>query len=438
MSLSQERAVDDLVRTSLDSLDEELTAYLNACVRCGLCAQSCHYYLSDRNPESVPGYKLKKLGRLYGGLTGLRDPARNSPLEEPAAHSADELVRIAFGLCTMCGRCGFHCSVGLDISRVTHRLRAILSRSGNMPEGLGSTILAARDAGNNMRITREEWVDTVRWLEEDLRAEVSDERAAIPVDKSGARVLYAVNPREPKFYPLSLSAAAKVFNAAGEDWTLSSRFFDVTNYAYFAGDDALASRFAKNLFREAERLGVQALVLSECGHGYYAARWHVPKYGHERSPVVIRSIVELLRDYIREGRIEVNPRENSARVTLHDPCHLVRKGGIVEEQREILNYVASDFVEMTPNREKNFCCSGGGGSLSMSVFSELRRSSGRVKAEQIRKTGARVVASPCHNCIDQLVELDREYELGVRVLTVTELVANALILRGEQAEPEKG
>jgi Fe-S oxidoreductase len=289
-------------------------------------------------------------------------------------------------------------------------------------------VQAALETGNNMRITQDEWVDTIKWLEEDLRLEVSDEGASMPLDKHGSRILYAVNPREPKFFPLSLSAAAKVFYAAGEDWTLSSRFFDITNYSYFAGDDLKAARFSLNLFREAERLGVQHLVLSECGHGYYAARWHVPSHFRQKSSVSVMSILEVIWDYICSGRIKVDPGLSEQRVTLHDPCHLVRKGGIIREPREILKSVVTEFVEMAPNREKNFCCSGGGGSLSMTVFAERRRNAGRVKAEQIKKTGAEIVASPCHNCVDQLQELDRHYNLGVKVKTVTELVADALLL----------
>jgi hypothetical protein len=42
------------------------------------------------------------------------------------------------------------------------------------------------------------------------------------------------------------------------------------------------------------------------------------------------------------------------------------------------------------------------------------------------------VATPCHNCIDQLLELDRHYELGVGVRTVSELVADALVLPEKQ------
>ena len=50
------------------------------------------------------------------------------------------------------------------------------------------------------------------------------------------------------------------------------------------------------------------------------------------------------------------------------------------------------------------------------------------KADQIRRTGARIVATPCHNCIDQLMELNKVYELNVEIKTVAEIVADALIL----------
>lgn len=420
----------DLARMLTERLDCELTAYLDACVRCGLCAKSCHYYLTDGEPESIPGYKLNRVGGLYRRLVRLPDRVLSRAGTE--TRLTDEfltaMVDVAFGRCNMCGRCGFHCSIGLDVSKVTHRIRGVLGELGRVPEGLDSTVRAAVETGNNMRITRDEWVDTVKWLEEELRAEVSDERASMPLDVRGARILYAVNPREPKFFPLSLSAVAKVFYAAGEDWTMSSDFFDVTNYAYYSGDDAQAEMLAENLTSEAERLGVSALVLSECGHGYYSARWHVPRYANGKQRVQVLSILELLWDYIRTGRIKVDPSANKGRVTLHDPCHLVRKGGIIEEQRNILKRVVSDFVEMTPNRERNYCCSGGGGSLSMKVFANRRISSGRLKAEQIEKTEAEIVATPCHNCIDQLLELDRHYKLGVKILTVTELVANALVI----------
>ena len=130
--------------------------------------------------------------------------------------------------------------------------------------------------------------------------------------------------------------------------------------------------------------------------------------------------------FIRDGRIRMDPARVPQLVTLHDPCNLVRVGGVIEPQRQILTRAVARWVEMTPSGVQNFCCGGGGGQLSMTRFAR-RLEAGRVKADQIRATGARIVATPCHNCIDQLSELNKEYKLGVEVKTVCEIVAASLV-----------
>ncbi|MBM3317740.1 MAG: (Fe-S)-binding protein, partial [Candidatus Eisenbacteria bacterium] len=265
-------------------------------------------------------------------------------------------------------------------------------------------------------------------LSQSLGDEMGDAAAGIPIDQPGRRVLYLINPREVKFFPLSLIAAAGVFHAAGESWTLSSRFYDVTNYGFYSGDDAAADELTRRVMAEADALGVEEIVLSECGHGFRAFRWEGPDWMGRPYRLPVRSVLELLEEYLDGGRLRVDPARNSERVTLHDPCNLVRWGGVSEPQRRVLRRVVSDFVEMTPNRAHNFCCGGGGGMLSMSEFGERRVKSGRVKADQIRATGARIVATPCHNCADQLIEISKRYKLGVEIQAVAELVYNALAL----------
>jgi Fe-S oxidoreductase len=116
------------------------------------------------------------------------------------------------------------------------------------------------------------------------------------------------------------------------------------------------------------------------------------------------------------------------KVTLHDPCNLVRNGGIVNEQRYVLSHCVADFVEMTPYGVDNYCCGGGGGQLAMSEYNERRMSIGKLKADQIRNTGAKIVVTPCHNCVDQLMQLNAHYKLNVQIKTLAEIVADALIL----------
>ncbi len=414
-----------------EKLNSEYATYLNSCVHCGLCADSCHYYLSQKDIQSLPAYKLglaievfKKywsfMGRKVSWWTGAKK------LDHEMVR---EWVDSLFGRCTLCGRCSLNCSVGINIHYLIRAARSALVSLGLVPPGLQSTVDTALDKGNNMGIPKEDWIETVEWLEGELQEEVGDKKARLPLDEKGARLFYTVNPREPMFFPLSIVAAGKIFYAAGESWTFSSDNYDVTNYGLYSGDDEAAGIMSQRLVDSKNKLGCEILVLAECGHGFNSNRWEAPEWLSKKYGFEVRSILEIIEGYIREGRIQLDPSQNPDPITLHDPCNLVRLGGIVEEQRFILKHAASHFVEMQPNREKNYCCGGGGGQLAMTRFAQRRLEAGKIKADQIRSTGAKIVATPCHNCIDQLIELNKHYKLGVQVKTVSEIVADALVLR---------
>lgn len=414
-------------------LREAEAAYLNACVHCGLCAESCHYYRTEPALDNVPARKLDHVaaafkrhfttaGRLVPGLVGAR------PFDRAMVRAWLDTV---FGRCTLCGRCSLNCTIGIGLPRVFRAARAALAAMGLVPDDLQATVDNSLVHGNNMAITRADWVDTVQWLEEELQMETGDPGARLPLDKQGAKVLFTVNPREPKFFPLSLQASAKVFWAAGEDWTLASDpGWDLTNYGLFNCNDEQAGRITQNLVDAMERLGCTTLVIGECGHGFGSARWEGPEWLQRRYPFELRSVLELMDEYIESGRIKVDPSRNPKPVTLHDPCNLVRHGGVSEPQRRVLRRSAARFVEMTPSREHNFCCGGGGGQLAMAAYKDRRIRAGGIKAQQIRATGAEIVVAPCHNCIDQLMELNKEYKLGVQIKTVAEMVAEALVTAG--------
>jgi CheY-like chemotaxis protein len=139
------------------------------------------------------------------------------------------------------------------------------------------------------------------------------------------------------------------------------------------------------------------------------------------------SIFTMLR-YIKEGRIKVDKTRNSRPVTYHDSCNFARSCGIFEEPRELLRLVCTDFREMYPNRAENYCCTGGGGAMSMSEYTPERLKSGQIKANQLRDSEAEIVVTSCHNCVDGLTDVIRHYELDMEVTQLVNLVANALVI----------
>ncbi len=70
----------------------------------------------------------------------------------------------------------------------------------------------------------------------------------------------------------------------------------------------------------------------------------------------------------------------------------------------------------------------------MGEFRNRRFEVGQIKAEQIKATDAKIVATSCHNCIDQISELSRHYKLGLKVKNTCELVADALIIPGRESQ----
>jgi len=232
------------LRLFKDKIHHEYAAYLNSCVHCGLCSDSCHYYLTDKDIKSLPAYKLSlvnKVFKKYFSYSGKKIP-RWMDTKDFNQSMVKEWIDTLFGRCTLCARCTLNCTMGINIPYLIRVARGVLAEIGLVPPGLQSTVDTAIRTGNNMGIAKEDWLETVEWLEEELKAEVDDPEARLPLDNKGAEVFYTVNPREPMFFPLSILAVAKIFYAAGESWTFSSSNYDVTNYGLYSGDDEVYGR----------------------------------------------------------------------------------------------------------------------------------------------------------------------------------------------------
>lgn len=412
-------------------LNRQLAACLNTCAHCGICADSCHFYLATGDPKEVPAYKadrLRTIYKRYHDWTGRVAPswvgARN--LDDPAI---EEMVDSLFGSCTMCRRCTINCPMGIDMGLIARTARSMCDAAGLVPEGLQKGVDMTMDTGNNMGVTREEVIDTIDWLEEELREELDDPSIRIPLDKKGTRVLFVPIPFEIKDFPMAIQAIAKVMHAAGENWTMSTEAIDSTNLALFSGNDAAAATHAGRIADVAEKLEVQWVATSECGHGYRQFRWESENWLGRRFNFKIASLIEFLYHYLKKDIVRVDPAKAHGIYTYHDPCNLARNGGVIEEPRYILRKCVGDkFVEMAPNGVENICCSGGGGALTMAEYAPRRIEAGRVKADQIKAAGASTVVTGCHNCLVQHRDLNKIYKLNIKIVMPSEVVAETLVL----------
>jgi Fe-S oxidoreductase len=238
----------------------------------------------------------------------------------------------------------------------------------------------------------------------------------IPVDVEGADLLYVALAGAHSIIP-----AAAVFNAAGENWTLS--FFEAVNFGAFVGDPTKTKLILDRIVNEAKRLKVKEVCICECGTAY-----RVMKQLSGKQPFKVTSITEVHARYLREGRIKLDKTKLNGAATYHDPCQIARNGGVMDEPRYILQHLTDDFREMTPDPKYNWCCGGGGGLVALGEDTlDFRMKSSRVKADQVTATGAAVLTTACENCHTQLSNLNDHYKMGVKVEFLSSIVADALL-----------
>lgn len=419
-------------------VNRQVMLSLAACVHCGLCTDQCHYVLANPDdPTYAPAYKgdrLRKLFKAHIDWTGRTVPWWVGAKSVYTDEELEDLKDTVFGKCTNCRRCTYNCPMGVDMASFNRMARGLLVHVGVMPEGVAHVAKDQWEIGNQMGVLKEDYLETIQWMEEELQDELSPD-IRIPVDKRGAEVVYTINPREAKYDPRTIAEAAAIFHYAGEDWTMTSEGWDMTNFGLFNGDDELGGACSRRVYDAAREIGAKRIVISECGHGYRSTRCEGPNWSRTDLPGIEMesSIVAMLR-YIREGRIEVDRSRNTVPVTYHDSCNMARSCGMTEEPRELLRLVCEDFREMYPNRQENFCCTGGGGAMSMGEYAPRRLQSAKVKADQLRATGAKIVVTSCHNCVDGLTDLIKHYKLDMEVKQLVNLVYSAMIVPVPAAE----
>jgi Fe-S oxidoreductase len=403
-----------------EQIDGRVAAYLSSCVHCGLCAEACHFYVETGDPRYTPIHKLapmKKLWRreytFFGRLAsrlGIIDP-----LGEADFADWEELV---YDACTLCGRCSMVCPVGNDISAMLRKQREGFAAAGYAPDGLKSATRRTLETGSPMGVTWKTLQAQLRHVEKEVGLEV-------PVDRTGVDYLALLSSLEIMGFPEYIGAITRILHRAGVSWTLSSATFEATNSGVQIGDAAVARELLQRIFDAAEKLGVGNIISPECGHAYSAIRWESARIIGREPPFRIIHIVELLDQLQREGRLPTRGK-SGVRVTFHDPCNLVRKGGVVDEPRRLLNLVAEDFVECPDGGVMNWCCGGGGGVSANERAEGLRLEAFRRKKEQFESCGAEAVVTACANCRNILEEGLEHYAMDMEVLGLTELVAEYL------------
>jgi Fe-S oxidoreductase len=403
-----------------------LEVYTRISAKCSRCAAACQLYQTTGEDGDIPCHRSELLLRIYRryftrtGIVQARLLGGFTLTDEYLDEMAEAYYR-----CTACRRCKLTCPMGIDHGLVTHLSRWLLAEIDVIPKAL---LVAVREqlegVGNTSAIPVPALRDTCEFLEEELQ-ELYQVNAKFPVDVEGSEYVFFPAVSDFLLEAETLMGNAAVMHVTGGSWTIGTGNYDGINYGLFYSD-RMMERIVRNVVNEVRRLKGRKVLVGECGHATRSA-WFVPTFCGPDAPEVVNCMQYALQQ-LEAGKIPLKSDRILERVTYHDPCNIARAGRIIEEPREILKAICKDYVEMTPNRTQNYCCGGGGGTVSIDEIRAFRTGPlGRRKADQIRETGAHYLVAPCANCKKQLREVCEDNGLeNVQVVGLHDLLLKVI------------
>jgi Fe-S oxidoreductase len=447
----------------LDGMRERLAKFrsfrlfMDVCVRCGACADKCHFYLGSGDPKNMPVLRAELLrsiyrryftpaGRIFRGLAGGRELTEDVIKE----------LYYYFYQCTECRRCSVFCPFGIDTAEVTMIARELLNLVGLNINWVVEPAANCFRTGNHLGVQPHGFKDSLDFAADEIE-DITGIHIEVPINRKGAQILFVVPSADyfatPHYY--TLLGYLMLFKEIGLDYTFSAYASEGGNFGLFSSHEMMKILNAK-IYAEAKRLGVKWILGGECGHMWRVLHQYmdtmngpadfleVPvspitgtRFDHARSTKMVH-ICEFTADLIKNRKLKLDPSRNDRwRITFHDSCNTARGIGIFEEPRYIINQTCRNFFEMPENtiREQTFCCGSGAG-LGNDENIEMRLRGALPRANAVRyvrdQFGVNLLACICAIDKATLPTALEYWTPGVEVGGVHEFVGNALLMTGEK------
>ncbi len=434
-----------------------LQLFLDICVRCGACADKCHFFIGSGDPKNMPVLRTELLrsvyrknftlaGKVFGKFAGARELTEDV-LKEWFYY---------FYQCTECRRCSVFCPYGIDTCEITMMGRELLNLVGCNTNWVIDPAAKCYRTGNHLGVPPHAFKPTIESAAEEVE-ELTGIKVEAPINRKGAEVLFVAPSADYYGMPhwFTLLGYLMLFHEIGLDYTWSAYASEGGNFGFFHSME-LAKRLNAKIYAEAKRLGVKWILGGECGHMWrlihqYMDTFNGPadfleepvspvtgtKFENAKSTKMVH-ICEFTADLIKNNKLKLDPSRNDYwKVTFHDSCNPARSMGLIEEPRHIIKNVCNYFYEMPDNttKERTFCCGSGAG-LGADENMEMRLRGGLPRANAVKyvQEKYKVNLLACICAIDKatLPPLLEYWVPGVEVGGVHELVGNALVIKGEK------
>jgi Fe-S oxidoreductase len=431
--------------------------FLDICVRCGACADKCHFFIGSGDPKNMPVLRTELLrsvyrkyftlaGRLFGKLAGARELTEDV-LKEWFYY---------FYQCTECRRCSVFCPYGIDTCEITMMARELLNLVGCNINWIVEPASHCFRTGNHLGVPPHAFKSTMEFAVDEVE-EITGIRVEAPIHKKGAEVLFIAPSADyfasPHWY--TFLGYLILFHEIGLDYTWSAYASEGGNFGLFHSAE-LTKRLNAKIYAEAERLKVKWILGGECGHMWrvlhqYMDTFNGPpdfleepvspitgtRFENAKSTKMVH-ICEFTADLVKNDKLKLDPSRNDHwKVTFHDSCNPSRGMGLIEEPRYILDQVCNHFYEMPDNtiKERTFCCGSGAG-LGADENIEMRLRGGFPRANAVKyvheEFGVNLLSCICAIDKASFPPLFEYWVPGIEVGGVHELVGNAIVMKGEK------
>ena len=416
MSASLEKGINALKQ----QVDSTVASFFSSCVHCGMCADACLFYTETGCPTATPINKAEPLRRIWkseytlmgriGKMFGLTAKVDEELLSQWETRVYDN--------CTLCGRCSMVCPMGIDIALLIRKTREGMAAAGHAPEDLIGATKRAVTIGSPMGVKLPALLAQIKHVEKDTGLK-------IPLDVEGAEYMLLLSSMEIMNFPEFIEAIAKIFTKADVSWTISTEAFEATNSGIQIGVADIAAELVQRIVDAAEKLKVKTVISPECGHAYMAIRWEGPNLVGKPFSFKVRHILEVLDEFRKDGRLKITGKETQL-LTYHDPCQISRRGGVIDQPRNLIDMFSDNFVEMPDHGKMNWCCGAGGGVSSNERADKVRLKVFQRKKDQLDAIKPDAIISACSNCRIHLEDGLEEYNMDIPLMSLTETLAEHL------------
>ena len=257
----------------LEGMRERLEKYrsfklfMDICVRCGACADKCHFFIGSGDPKNMPVLRAELLrsvyrryftesGKRFGRLAGARDL------------TVDVLKEwfYYFYQCTECRRCSVFCPYGIDQAEITMMGRELLNLVGCNINWVVEPAANCFRTGNHLGIQPGGIKDMLEFIADDIE-DRTGVRVEVPLNKKGAEILFVAPSGDYFADPGTYTCMGylMLFHELGLNYTFSTYASEGGNFGLFTSHE-MAKRLNAKIYAEAKRLGVKWILGGECGH----------------------------------------------------------------------------------------------------------------------------------------------------------------------------